>query len=80
MLFTKLFAVTQRNFGALLAQEVLFVHVLAQSTIEIVFTSVVNSLTRATVIESHLVYHELEWIRFLSFCRTLFQIVLIEYF
>lgn len=60
----------------MLAQEVFRFHVLAQRTIEIVLSTVVDTSTVETIVESHVIYHVLDGIRLLLFCQTSFDLIL----
>lgn len=76
--FADFLAVSELFFHALLAEEILGFHVLAQCSIEIVLASIVDSLALEAIVESHLVHHELEWISFLSLCETCSQVIPVE--
>ena len=76
MSFTKLLAVAEGLFCALLTQKVLCIHVLTKCSIEVIFASVVHPITRITIVESHFFHHELEGLKFVCFGRLRLQIVL----
>ena len=65
--------------SAWLAQEILGVHVLTQSTIVVVFAPIINSQTLVTVVKRHVIHHELEWIGLLGLRETFPNPILVEY-
>ena len=76
MSFAPFFAVAKLYFGAMLTEEVLWVHVLADGAIIVILAAIVNFAAVIAVVESHLLGHEFEWRSLLFFRGLLGQAVL----
>ena len=77
MEIAKFFAVSELNFHALLAEEILRIHVFAEGSIEIVLATVVYSAALEAIVQCHVVHHELERICPLRLCQSCSQAILV---
>ena len=68
--FAKFLAVSELDFHALLAEEILRIHVFAKGSIEVVLAAVVDSAALEAIVECHVVHHVLERICPLRFCQS----------
>ena len=68
--FAKFLAVTELDFHALLAEEILRIHVFAKGSIEVVLAAVVDSAAIVAIVECHVVHHVLERICPLRLCQS----------
>ena len=74
----KFLAVSELNFHALLAEEILRIHVFAKGPIEIVLAAIVDSAALEAIVQCHVVHHVMEGIRPLLLCESRSQSILVE--